>query len=86
MSHNTFLKVHIQGSKNSFYLKKPKPRDPKLALSSDNAVKLSKKNDRNNGNNKVNGFDVDRNGVEYAKKSGKLSKSGKSKSKKMSKS
>ena len=27
---------------------------------------------RNNGNNKVNRFGVDRNGVEYVKKSGKL--------------
>ena len=41
---------------------------------------------KNDGNGKVNGFDVSRNGVEHAKKSGKLSKSGKSKSEKTSKS
>ena len=35
---------------------------------------------------KVDGFSIGGNNVEYAKKSGKLSKSGKSKSKKMSKS
>ena len=42
--------------------------------------------EKNNGNGEVDGFCVGRNGVEYAKKSGKLSKSGKSKSKKTSKS
>ena len=41
---------------------------------------------RNDSNGKVDGFDVDENGMEHAKKSGKLSKSGKSKSEKMSKS
>ena len=38
------------------------------------------------GDSEVDRFGVDRNGVKYAKKSGKLSKSGKSKSEKMSKS
>ena len=41
---------------------------------------------KNNGNNEINKFGVDRNGVEHTKKSEKLSKSGKLKSKKMSKS
>ena len=41
---------------------------------------------RNDGNSEVNKFDVGGNDVEYAKKSRKLSKSGKSKSKKRSKS
>ena len=41
---------------------------------------------RNDGNSEVDGFGVGRNGVAYVKKSGKLSKSGKSKSKKTSKS
>ena len=41
---------------------------------------------KNNGNNEVNGFGVSGNGVEYAKKSRKSFKSGKSKSKKISKS
>ena len=41
---------------------------------------------KNNGNSKVNRFGVSGNGVEHAKKSGKLSKSGKSKSEKTSKS
>ena len=38
------------------------------------------------GNGEVDGFGVDKNGMEHAKKLGKLSKSGKSKSKKTSKS
>ena len=38
------------------------------------------------GDDEVNGFGVGENGVEHAKKSGKLSKSGKSKSEKTSKS
>ena len=42
--------------------------------------------ERNNGNNKVNGFGISKNRVKHAKKLKKLSKSGKSKSKKMSKS
>ena len=41
---------------------------------------------RNNGDKKVYGYGVSENDVEYAKKSGKLSKSGKSKNKKTSKS
>ena len=41
---------------------------------------------RNDGNNEVNWFGVDRNDIEYAKKLGKLFKSRKSKSEKMSKS
>ena len=32
---------------------------------------------RNNGNGKIDGFAISENGVEHAKKSGKLSKSGK---------
>ena len=42
--------------------------------------------ERNDGNSEVNRFDVHRNSVKYAKKSGKLFKSGKSKSEKMFKS
>ena len=38
------------------------------------------------GNGKVDGFGIGRNSVEYAKRSGKLSKSGKSKREKISKS
>ena len=49
----------------------------------DNSKPASKKN---NGNVEVDGCGIGRNGMKYAKKSGKLSKSGKSKSKKMSKS
>ena len=41
---------------------------------------------KNNDNGEVNGFNIGKNGIEYTKKSGKLSKSGKSKSEKMSKS
>ena len=41
---------------------------------------------KNDGDGKVDGFGVGRNGVEYAKKSGKLSKSGKLKGEKTSKS
>ena len=41
---------------------------------------------KNNSNNKVNGFSIGRNSIEHAKKSRKLSKSGKSKSEKMFKS
>ena len=66
----------------------------KLAQSKNNGNKsASSKNNniksafgKNNGNSGVNGFGVNRNGVEHAKKSGKLSKSGKSKSKKTFKS
>ena len=42
--------------------------------------------EKNNSNSEVDGFNVGRYSVEYAKKSGKLSKSGKLKSKKMFKS
>ena len=41
---------------------------------------------KNNGDGEVNRFGVDKNGVEYAKKLGKLFKLGKLKSKKISKS
>ena len=41
---------------------------------------------RNNGNGEVNGFGVGRNGMEHAKKSGKLFKSRKLKGEKTSKS
>ena len=66
----------------------------KLTLNkNDGSRSASSKNDnsrlaseKNNGNSKVDEFGVGKNGVEYAKKSGKLSKSGKSKSKKTSKS
>ena len=56
----------------------------KLASSKNNDSKSASK--KNNSDNKVNEFDISRNDVEYAKKSGKLSKSRKSKSKIMSKS
>ena len=49
----------------------------------DNSRPVSEKND---GNSEIDGFGVGKNGVEHAKKLGKLSKSGKSKSKKTSKS
>ena len=42
--------------------------------------------EKNDGNNKVNGYGINRNGMEHAKKSRKLSKLGKSKSEKMFKS
>ena len=41
---------------------------------------------RNNGNGEINRYGISKNGVEHIKKSKKLFKSGKSKSKKMSKS
>ena len=52
----------------------------KLAFNRNNNSKLA--SGRNNGDGKGDGFSVDRNGVEYTKKSGKLLKSGKSKSEK----
>ena len=56
----------------------------KLTLSrNNNSRPISKKN---NGNGKVNRFNVGENSVEHAKMSGKLSKSRKSKNKKISKS
>ena len=66
----------------------------KLAPSKNNGSKsVSSRNDknklafeRNNGNNEVNRFDIGRNSMEHAKKSGKSSKSEKLKSKKLSKS
>ena len=66
----------------------------KLAPSKNNGSKLNfRKNDnsrlifkRNDGNNKVNGFGVNENGVKHAKKLEKLSKLGKLKSEKTSKS
>ena len=54
------------------------------AFSKNNNSKLV--SGQNNGDNEYNGFSVSRNGVKYAKKLGKLSKSGKSKSEKISKS
>ena len=45
-SHNTSLKVQTQGSKDSFYSEEPKPKDPKLALSRNNATELAKKKNR----------------------------------------
>ena len=44
-SHNTFFKVQTQGSshKNSPRSEKPKPKNPKPALSCDNAAELAKK-------------------------------------------
>ena len=56
----------------------------KLASSRNNNSKPA--SGKNNGNVKVDGLGVNRNGVEHAKKSGKLSKSWKSKSEKISKS
>ena len=66
----------------------------KLAFNKNNGnLSVFSKNDnnkpafeRNDSNNKVNRFGVNKNGVEHAKKSGKLSKSGKAKSKKIFKS
>ena len=60
-----------------------KNNSSRLASSKNNNSKpLSRKN---NNNNKVNGFNIGGNGVEYTKKSRKLSKSEKLKSEKMSK-
>ena len=56
----------------------------RLASSRNNNSRLAF--ERNNGANEVDGFDIGRNGMEHANKLGKLSKSGKSKSEKMSKS
>ena len=50
-SHNTFLKVQIQGSNNkdSFHSKKSKSKDPKPAPLRDNAVaEPTKKKDKKN--------------------------------------
>ena len=44
--HNTFLKVHTQGSKDIFYFEKPKPKELRLAPSCDNIAESPKKNNR----------------------------------------
>ena len=54
-----------------------------VSSKNNNSKPVSKRND---SNGEVNGFGINRNDVKHAKKSGKLSKSGKSKSKKTSKS
>ena len=61
----------------------PSKNDGSRSASSknDNSKPASRKN---NGNGKVDGFSVGRNGVKYAKKSGKLFKLEKSKSEKTS--
>ena len=65
---------------------------PALSRNNGNKSASSRNNDnksaskRNNGNGKVNGFGVDRNGVEYAKKIEKLSKSENSSKSRQSKS
>ena len=56
----------------------------KSAFSKNNNSKLAFK--KNNNNGKVNGYNIDKNSIKYAKKSGKLSKSRKSKSKNIYKS
>ena len=43
LSHNIFLKVQTQGSKDSFYSKEFKPKDPKLTPLRDDTVELAKK-------------------------------------------
>ena len=58
--------------------------DSRSASSSNDNNKLAFKG--NDGNGEVNRFGVSKNGIEHAKKSGKLSKSRKSKSKKIFKS
>ena len=55
----------------------------KLASNKNNNNRLTSR--KNDSNNNVNKFGVSRNGIEHTKKSEKLSKSGKSKSKKISK-
>ena len=45
-SDNTSSKVQTQGSKNLSHTKEIKPKDPKLALSHDNAAESPKKNNR----------------------------------------
>ena len=48
LSHNTSSKVQTQGFKKIFYLKKLKPKDPKLALLPNDMTELLKKNNRKN--------------------------------------
>ena len=68
------------------------PDEPASSRNNGSRSAFSRSNDsrlafgKNDGNSEVNGFGVDGNGVEHTKKSGKLSKSGISKSKKTSKS
>ena len=45
-SHNTFLKVQTQGSKDSSRSEETKPKDPKPASSRDNVAEPAKKKDR----------------------------------------
>ena len=45
-SHNTSAKVQTKGSKDSSRSKKPKPKDPKPALSRDDVAESAKKEDR----------------------------------------
>ena len=45
-SHNTSSKVQTQGSKNLSHPKKIKPKDPKSALSHDDAVESPKKDNK----------------------------------------
>ena len=45
-SHNTFLKLQTQGSKDSSRSEEPKPKDPKPAPSCDNTAESAKKEDR----------------------------------------
>ena len=54
-SQNTFLKVQTQGSshKDSPCSEKPKPKDPKPALSHDNAAEPAKKEDRKDKKKKL---------------------------------
>ena len=54
-SHNTSLKVQIQGSKDSSCFKKLKFKDPKSALSRDNAAKLPKKDNKKDKKKKFKG-------------------------------
>ena len=56
----------------------------KLAFSKNNNNKLISK--RNNGNNKIDRYDIDRNDIKHANNLRNLSKLGKSKNKKISKS
>ena len=74
--------MKIIGSSNK--LAPSKNNGSKLAFSRNNNSKLV--SERNNDNNEVNKFCVDRNYIEYAKKSGKLFRLEKLKGKKLSKS
>ena len=54
-SHNTFLKVQTQGSKDSFCLKKSKLKNLKSVLWYENAMKLPKKGNKKDNKKRLQG-------------------------------